>query len=213
MTMPGWPLFGLRLRCRGIELRPVREADLPRLAAIDPGDYENDPRAEMFAGLDHAQNRDRLLCQTIWRAIGTWSPTEWALHLAVEYDGAVVGIQCLEGSDFPTLRTVDSFSWLMTQVRGRGIGMAMRMAVLGLAFDHLGARAAITSARTDNAASLGVSRRVGYTPNGVSLVRLASRGVVELAHLRLTAGTWRDSGLGSEVTVTGLDPCRPWFAC
>ncbi|MGH3302281.1 MAG: hypothetical protein ACRDOK_11465, partial [Streptosporangiaceae bacterium] len=39
MTMPAWPLFGLRLHCRGVVLRPVTEADLPHLAAIQPDDY------------------------------------------------------------------------------------------------------------------------------------------------------------------------------
>jgi hypothetical protein len=84
----------------------------------------------------------------------------------------------------------------------------MRMAVLGLSFDHLGAVAAITSARMDNLASLGVSRRIGYTDNGVGFVAERS-GRVLLRHLRLTAEQWRHSG---EVTVTGFEACRPWFA-
>ena len=210
--MPGWPLFGLRLRCRGAELRLASETDLPRLVAIHPDDKERNPKSEMFACLDEEQNRARLICQTVWRALGTWATTEWCLHMAVVVNGTVVGIQSLEGTDFPTLRTVDSSSWLVPEVRGQGIGVAMRMAVLGLAFDHLGARAAITSARLDNAASLGVSRRIGYAPNGVSVVS-AVDGPTELAHLRLTADVWHASGLGREVTVTGLEPCRPWFAC
>jgi RimJ/RimL family protein N-acetyltransferase len=191
-------------------LRSVREADLPRLAEVLPDDYELNPRAELLSGLDIAGNRRRILCQDYWRAMGTWSPSAWCLNFAVEYGGDVVGVQSLEANDFPTVRTVDSASWLVQPVRGRGIGVAMRMAVLGLAFDHLDARAAITSARTDNAASLGVSRRIGYTDNGVSL-NASSQGVVELIHLRLTADGWRASGLGGEVTVEGLAACLPWF--
>ena len=45
---PDWPLFGLRLRCGNVVLRLVRERDLPRLAAMQPPDYEHDPRAEAF---------------------------------------------------------------------------------------------------------------------------------------------------------------------
>jgi hypothetical protein len=41
-----WPLFDLRLRCRDVQLAPVREADLPDLAAREPDDYELDPRLE-----------------------------------------------------------------------------------------------------------------------------------------------------------------------
>jgi RimJ/RimL family protein N-acetyltransferase len=208
--MPDWPLFGLRLRCRDVRLRLVGERDLPHMAAIRPDDFDHHPRAEMFAELDRHQNLRRLTYQEFWRSLGTWSPSSWCLDLAVEYDGAVVGVQSLEADEFPVLHTVDSGSWLVPAVRGKGIGIAMRTAVLGLAFDHLGAVAAITSADSDNGASLGVSRRIGYRHNGVTL-NDSGHGVIELTHLRLTAEEWRASGLGKEVTVTGLEPCRPWF--
>jgi RimJ/RimL family protein N-acetyltransferase len=210
VTTQAWPLLDLRLGCRGLVLRPVTEADLPLLAAIQPDDYEHDPHAELLPGLDLRQNRARLCYQDYWRSVGTWSPSSWSLQFAVESDGAVVGMQALEAEQFPVLRTVGSGSWLIQGVRGRGIGVAMRIAVLGLAFDHLGALAAVTSARTDNAPSLGVSRRVGYAENGVSLTDSA-QGVVELSQFRLTAPGWRAAGHGAEVTVTGFEPCRPWF--
>lgn len=128
----------------------------------------------------------------------------------MESDGAVVGIQSLEAEQFPVLRTVDSGSWLIPSVRGRGIGVAMRLAILGLAFDQLGALAAVTSARADNAASLGVSRRIGYSGNGVCLSDSA-QGLVELVQLRLTARAWQAAGHGAAVTVAGFEPCRSWF--
>ncbi len=205
-----WPLFGLRLDCNDVHLRPVRERDLPRLAALHPLDHEHDPSAGSFPGEDLAEHRRRLVYQGYWRALGTWSPTSWCLDFAVEHEGALVGVQSLEADEFLDLRTVDSGSWLVGSARGRGVGIAMRTAVLALAFDHLGALAAVTSARADNAASLGVSRHVGYRDNGVGLSR-SVRGLVELAHLRMTAEEWRASGAGNRVTVSGLDPCLPWF--
>jgi RimJ/RimL family protein N-acetyltransferase len=210
VSMTIWPLFDLRIRCRDVELRAVRESDLPRLAAILPDDYEHNPRAEMFSGLDLQQNRSRLLYQQFWRSLGTWSPSSWCLDLAVEHEGTVIGVQSLEAEQFPALRTVDSGSWLIHAARGRGLGVAMRMAVLGLAFDHLGALAAVSSARADNAASLGVSRSIGYVFNGVSL-NDSDRGLVELSHMRLTREAWRAAGHGGEVTVDGYESCRPWF--
>jgi RimJ/RimL family protein N-acetyltransferase len=209
-AFPVWPLFDLRLCCRGVVLRPAREADLPRLAAIQPDDYEHDPHAELLPDLDLRQNRARLCYQSYWRSVGTWSPSSWSLEFAVESGGVVVGVQSVAASQFPVLRTVETGSWLVQAVRGRGIGVAMRLAVLGLAFDHLGARAALTSAVVGNAASLGVSRRIGYADNGVSLTDSA-HSVVELVHLRLTAAQWQAAGHGAEVTVTGFEPCRPWF--
>jgi RimJ/RimL family protein N-acetyltransferase len=205
--MRDWPLFDLRLDCRGVRLRPLREDDLPPLAAILPADVGHDPRLELLPQLTAEENERRLFVQGYWRALGAWSPSDWVLHLAVEHDGALVGVQTLEGPDFPRLRTVDSASWLVPGARGRGIGVAMRIAVLGLAFDHLDAVAAITSAVTTNLASLGVSRRIGYTDNGVGLV-YETTGVAPLQHLRLTAEQWR---YGPEVTVSGFEACRPWF--
>jgi RimJ/RimL family protein N-acetyltransferase len=208
--MSVWPLPDLRLRCREVQLRPATESDLPHLAAILPDDYEHDPRAELAPWLSLGENRQRLICQQYWRSLGTWSPSSWLLDFVVSYDGAVVGVQTLEGDRFPTLRTVDSGSWLVASVRGRGVGVAMRMAVLGLAFDHLDAVAAVSSARFDNQASLGVSRRIGYADNGASLAATPT-GLVELVHLRLTADAWRTAGHGREVTVDGAESCRPWF--
>ena len=202
-----WPLFDLRLRCRGVRLRALREDDLPYLASVLPPDVGHDPKLELFPDLTAAENERRLFWQGYWRALGTWSISSWTLHFAVAYEGSLVGVQTLEGDDFPKLRTVDSASWLVPGVRGRGVGVAMRAAVLGLAFDQLGAVAAITSATVANRASLGVSRRLGYTDNGVGLI-VETGGVAELQHLRLTRDRW---AFGDEVQVEGFGPARRWF--
>lgn len=205
-----WPLFDVRLEHGDVSLRPVREVDLPLLAALQPDDYEHDPRAETFAGLDAAQHRARLVHQDYWRSLGTWSPDAWSLAFLVEHDGAPVGMQSLEAEGFGTARTVDSGSWLVPAARGRGIGGAMREAVLALAFDHLGALAAITSARRDNAASLGVSRSLGYVDDGVR-PNPAGDKHPDLQHLRLDVAAWRASGRGRQVRVVALTPCLAWF--
>ena len=202
-----WPLFGLRLSCRDVVLRPMREDDLPHLAAVLPDDVGHDPRLARYPSQSPAENERRLFCQGYWKALGTWHPESWDLPFVVSYDGALVGVQTLEGENFPALRTVDSASWLVPWVRGRGVGVAMRTAMLGFAFDHLGAVAAVSSATTANAASLGVSRRVGYADNGVSRIVDTGGDVVELHHMRLTVEHWS----GADVTVTGFPPCRPWF--
>lgn len=207
---PVWPLFDLRLTYNDITLRPVRETDLDELARILPDDYEHDPSASLLLGLDLAANRRRLLFQNYWRNWGTWSVESWILDFCVIYQGQVVGIQALEAEDFVELRTVDSGSWLATHCRGAGVGTSMRIAILGLAFDHLEAQAAITSARSDNAASLGVSRRIGYRDNGVSASRSPS-GPCQLRHMRLTRAQWQESSLGDSVVVTGLNGCALYF--
>lgn len=203
-----WPLFDLRLGFGPVLLRPVTDADLPRLSDLLPLDLDLDPGAERFPALDDRRDRRRLFVQGIWRSRGTWSPTSWCLDLAVEADGELVGAQALEGEDFPRLRTVDSFSWLTPSARGRGLGVAMRAAALGLAFDHLGAEVAVSSAVMDNHASLGVSRTLGYADNGTSRI-VTTDGVAVLQHLRLTREAW--SAAGRRVEVTGIEACRSWF--
>jgi hypothetical protein len=180
------------------------------LAALQPDDYEHDPGVERFGVHDLAQHRRRLVYQGYWRSVGNWSPESWRLDFIVECGGEVVGVQSLEAEHFPSVRTVDSGSWLVKAARGLGVGVAMRRAVLGLAFDHLGALAAVSSAWSDNAASLGVSRRLGYEDNGVSL-NAGARGLCELRHMRLTRERWQVSGLGSQVKMTKVRPCLPWF--
>jgi len=205
-----WPLFDLSITSDDLELHAVRDVEVEALAGMFSDDVEQDPRAERFDSLDPAADRRRLVGQGIWRNRGTWSPSSWCLDFAVVHQGRLVGLQTLEADDFLLLRTVDSASWLTTTARGQGIGLAMRTAVLTLAFDHLGAQHAISSARLDNAASLAVSRRIGYADNGLSVVRSPS-GIATLQHLRLTRDQWDASGRGRGFTVKGVDRCRAWF--
>lgn len=201
-----WPFFDLRISCGEMLLRGVTDADLDPLLDVLPGDLEHDPRLEPF--LEPGADRRRILTAEIWRHRGTWSPASWCLDLAVEVEGRVVGLQALEGDEFPLLRTVDSFSWLATAVRGRGLATSMRTGVLALAFEHLGALAAVSSAEISNAPSLAVSRRLGYADNGVSRTN-SPTGVIELQHLRLTREAWPASD--HHVEVDGVDACLPWF--
>ncbi len=157
-----------------------------------PGDYEHDPRAEVLPGAGGLEeHRRRLVLRDYWRSMGTWSPASWSLGFVVEQAGSVLGVQSLEADDFAVLATVDSGSWLAQHARGRGLATSMRTAVLALAFDHLGARVAISSARSDNAASLAVSRRFGYVDNGISL---NASGLGASVHTRECSGCSRSSG-------------------
>lgn len=205
-----WPPFAIRLRLRDLSLRPVREADLAPLLRLLPDDVEHDPSSELFVGLDLAANRRRLFLQACWRSTGSWSVVDWFLPFLVSHRGRPVGVQALEATQFPELRTVDSWSWLDRAERGKGIGVAMRAAVLALAFDHLGAERAVSSAREDNLPSLGVSRRLGYQDNGISRSRSPS-GPCTLRHLILHRSGWTGSGRGRDVEVRGLERCGPWF--
>ena len=205
-----WPMFDLRLTTDDLQLRHLTEADLGPMAAVLPDDLEQDPAATRYPGLDGDTNRRVVMHQEYWRALGTWRPESWALSFAVFRDGELIGQQGLEGNDFLALRTVDSSSFLIPAMRGRGLGKQMRAAVLALAFGPLGARFAITSAWTDNSASLGVSRALGYADNGVT-AHCRDDGAGEMAHMRLTHEQWLASGWANRVEVAGVDDCTAFF--
>jgi len=209
VTHPYWPVQDLRLRTADLELRPLTESDLAPLADLLPADVELDPDATTYA-IDARTQRGVVIHQTYWRAYGTWRPQEWRLNFAVTAGGRLIGNQELEGNDFAALRTVDTSSFLAPEARGHGFGKQMRRAVLALAFGPMRAQAAITSAWHDNHASLGVSRALGYLPNGASLHR---RGDVvdEFTHLRLTRAGWLAGGAREPVAISGYEPCRPFF--
>jgi RimJ/RimL family protein N-acetyltransferase len=209
VTHAYWPLLDLRLTSGDLELAPLVEADLAEVVRLLPADLELNPAATRFA-VDESTHRGVVVHQEYWRSYGTWTTQAWRFHLAVRRDGQLLGLQELEGNEFLRLRTVDTSSWVVEAARGAGIGKAMRRAVLALAFDHLGARAAITSAWPDNHASLGVSRSLGYRPNGESLLARGD-GVDTLVHLRMTLDDWRAAGGAPAVTVTGVREALPLF--
>ena len=76
------------------------------------------------------------------------------------------------------------------------------------------AQSAITAAWDDNHTSPGVSRSIGYQPNGQYRHRRDDRdggGVGSMVHLRLTREDWLSSGAGDAVGITGFEACQPYF--
>ncbi len=210
MTHPWWPLFDLRIANGPVTLRAMTEADLDTLAESLPDDLEQNPGATRYPGLPDSANRRIVACQEYWSAWGTWSTDAWNLRFVTILDGEIIGSQSLEGTDFVRLRVVDTASYLAPEMRGHGYGKAMRRAVLALAFGEMGAEMAITSAWHDNHASLGVSRAMGYEPNGEA--RHAREDHVDrMVHLRLMRETWLASGQADGIAIEGFDACRPFF--
>jgi len=200
----------LRIKAADVELRPMTESDLPTIADLLPVDVEVDPTSVTYPGYDQRMTRATIVYQGYWKAFGTWSPEAWRLGFAVFSHGRMIGYQELEGNDFLRLRTVESSSFLIPEYRGRGLGKQMRRAVLTLAFGPLKAEAAITEAWHDNHTSLGVSRSLGYRPNG-ELSRRRGESIDLMIHLRLRRSDWLAQGLGDQVRISGFEACRPLF--
>ena len=206
-----WPLFELRVRTPRLELRMPTLEDLDTLAELAYTGI-HDP-AEMpfgFPWTDAAPDeRARATLQYHWGQWSSWMPARWTLEMAVRLDGTPVGLQGIGASDFAIVREVHSGSWLGRQFQGKGIGTEMRAAVLHFAFAGLAAEFATTSAFLDNYASLGVSRKLGYQPDGIE--RQARRGeAVTLQRLRLSRAQW-EAGRTTPVEIEGLAGCLGFF--
>jgi RimJ/RimL family protein N-acetyltransferase len=212
MTTPDyWPLPGLRLRAGGLELRLPDDTDLRALAALAEAGV-HDPAVMPFGvPWTDVEPAARALgtMRYHWSCWGSWEPGKWVFNLVVARDSTIVAMQGLTGKDFAALREVSTGSWVGRAYQGQGIGTVMRAAVLSLAFEGLGAEFASSSAFRDNAASLGVSRKLGYVPDGIE--RQLVRGKpAELVRLRLDRAAW-EAHRSVRTEISGLEPCLPLF--
>lgn len=145
--------------------------------------------------------------QRHWQNLGSWTPQDWSLKLAVFHGGAVVGEQSIGARDLAITGEVRTGSWLGQRHQGLGFGTEMRVAVLDLAFAHLGAQEAVSAAFDDNAASHAVSAKLGYQPDGYQRRAVRGRPAIE-RRLRLDRAQW-DHHRTVQVDVEGLAPCLP----
>ena len=166
--MSWWPLNGLTIRTPRAELRYLDDDLLEELAAVAAqGIHDDDfmPFGVPWSRATPPELQHNVL-QYHWGVRSRVSRASWGLGFATVVDGEVVGTQDLNASSFAVARQVHTGSWLGQAHQGRGIGKEMRAAVLHLAFAGFGATAAHTSAFADNPRSLGVTRSLGYEPNG-----------------------------------------------
>ena len=206
-----WPLFGLTVQTSRLTLRLPREQEITELASI-AGRGVHHPGERPFltpwtAG--DPQDRARFVLQEHWSGLGSWSEGAWRLGLGVFAGEQPLGIVTLRARDFLVVKEVTTSSWLGLPHHRKGYGTEARMGLLALAFDHLGADAALTEVFQDNHSSQRVSRKLGYEPDGIS--RDARGGEVVVSdRLRLTRQKWQ-SPPQTGATVTGFANCRPMF--
>jgi RimJ/RimL family protein N-acetyltransferase len=186
-----WPLFGLTLTTPRLVLRPLTDDDIPAaVEAAKSGIHEpgrspfSTPWAEAPAG-ELGPN----MARWHWRCRAESTPASWSLIMGIWHEGLLVGCQDVGAKDFAALKTVSTGSWLKQSVQGRGLGKEMRTAVVLYAFDWLNAEVAESEAAVWNAASLGVSRALGYELNGISRTAWGNK-VEDVQKVRLTPATF-----------------------
>ena len=165
------PLLGLRITAGPIELRGITDDLLGPLADLAVEGISSPGGPPFLTPWKAEPPRDlpRFFAQYYWQLRADFSPDRWTAPLAVLWDGEPAGVQELFGDKYLVTRTTETGSWLARRFQGRGLGTATRQVIAAFAFDHLNAQHVASAAFIDNVASVSVSRKVGYTENGVDI--------------------------------------------
>jgi RimJ/RimL family protein N-acetyltransferase len=206
-----WPLFDLVIHTPRLELRLPHDDELVQLAAAARRGIH--PPDEMPFNFPWTRGEspefERSFLQFHWRMRGAWEVESWNLVLAAFLDGEPIGTQSVGAESFRLLRVVSTGSWLEQAHQSKGLGKEMRAGILDFAFVGLGADVATTEAMEGNEQSLGVTRGLGYEPNGVSRVAVEGKARTQL-HFRLEHDRWLERR-PFEAEIEGLEDCLELF--
>lgn len=206
-----WPLTGLRVTSGDLELRAPDDRmllDVARLAAQGVHQPDYMPFLVPWTrGTPTQVARSVMMYQ--WGLRQRTTPGDWAIELAAVRDGEPLGMQGVYAKDFLVTRTAETGSWLGLRHQHGGVGTRMRLLVLHLLFEGFDARHATSSAFVDNPGSSGVSRKIGYRPNGI-LHQAREDGPVDSQLYVLDRADWdaRPDELRLDVRIEGLGPVR-----
>ena len=209
MLSDAWPFFDIRIRTPRLEMRCPTDDDCARLIELVKEPVHDDDFMPFLVPWTRppSPERERNSLQHWWRQRANLTADDWTLSFMVIADGEPAGVQDITGRRFSIARSVKTGSWLVQRRHGEGIGKEMRAAVLHLAFAHLGALEAQTSAFEDNAPSLGVTRSLGYEPNG-SYIDVREGKAVRHLNFSMTRAQW-DARRRDDITVENVDRCLP----
>jgi RimJ/RimL family protein N-acetyltransferase len=205
-----WPPYGVSLTENDLKLTVITDTDIPELVDLASGGiHEPD---QMPFSTPWTTVEPELLPANMVRYYSSvrasFTPEKFELHFAVRIGDELVGTQGLHTSDFAVTRTGETGSWLGQSYQRRGIGTRMRRAVCAFAFDHLGAVELTSGAFLDNPASLAVSTKVGYRPNGRFRMTRREGEVAVNQRLVLTPDAFVR---GEPITVTGAEQLRSFL--
>jgi RimJ/RimL family protein N-acetyltransferase len=207
------PVLGLRIAAGPIELRGITDDLLGPLADLAVAGISSPGGPPFLAPwkTEPPQDLPRFFAQYYWRLRADFNPERWTAPLAVLWHGEPAGVQELFADKYLVNRTTETGSWLTRRFQGRGIGTAIRQVIAAFAFDQLDAHRVVSTAFSDNAASVSVSRKVGFTENGADTWAREGKLVPHLRFLLLSGNLVRYehplavTGLGAFRRSIGLD--------
>jgi RimJ/RimL family protein N-acetyltransferase len=211
MANDHWPLFDLEVRTPRLTLRYLDDTLAGHVMAVAKrGVHDPTSMPFMVPWTDRpSPQMEQEAMRFYARTRAEVRPEAWNLQFAVIVDDDVIGACDVGSGSFAALRQVTTGSWLGREFQGQGLGKEMRMACLALAFDGLDAEFALTGAWHDNAASLGVTRSLGYVEEGRR--RELRRGVAdEIVGFRMTCAQW-EAIRRDDIELVGIDCARSFL--
>jgi len=215
-----FPPFGLTIAGGPVEMRVLRDDDLPELVELVRGGIEAPGEPMPFLQAWHQEpfapgSPDGFPTTSLawWWTQRAFARNAWRLALTVRRGGVLVGMQDLHARDFEQTRQVETGSWLGRAHHGQGTGTLMRQLVVGFAFDELGALECESGYVVGNHAPAAVSRKTGYVDNGRHrIVQHTIDGAVGVDEQRVlvTPATYVRPDV--EVAVTGAEALRRFLA-
>ena len=185
----------------------TKHAELPpdRKAVLKADFALNDPRhmrrglQAYLSWLKRDDDPARRLCEAAVPA--------WVVH-AEKGDGGLTPHerQVLEACPHVRVVTLPGSVFFLPNEAPKAIA---GIGLLTLAFDHLWAEAAVSEVFQDNLASQGVSRKLGYEPDGISRDARGREALVS-DRLRLSRSRWENAA-HPRMVVDGIDACRHMF--
>jgi RimJ/RimL family protein N-acetyltransferase len=163
-----FPPLGVEATCGPIRLGPITDDLLPDLLEIARVGIHAPDRMPFAVPWTDTPPEDfaRQFLSHHWGTRAGFTRARWSVNFAVHHEGKLVGSQAISTQSYLVTRTGETGSWLGMSFQGKGVGTLMRQVVCALMFDHLDAAEITSGAYLDNPASLAVSRKVGYRPNG-----------------------------------------------
>jgi RimJ/RimL family protein N-acetyltransferase len=205
-----WPPYCLSVIENDLKMTVITDADIPGLVDLASSGI-HEPDQMPFSTPWTTAEPDLLAANMVRYYSGVranFTPEKFELLFAVRIADEVVGTQGLHTSHFAVTRTGETGSWLGRKYQRRGIGTRMRRAICAFAFDHLGAVELTSGAFVDNPASLAVSTKVGYRPNGRLRMTRREGEVAINQRLVLTPDAFVR---GEPITVTGAEQLRSFL--
>lgn len=215
-----YPPYGLTISSGALTMRVLRDDDIPELVDLIASGVQAPGLPMPFIRDWHAGplapgTPDGFPTTSLawwWTQRATFAPEKWKMALAVRLDGDLVGMQDMNATDFPHTRSVETGSWLGLRHQGKGVGTLMRQLVVGFAFDELGATACHSGYVSGNEASAAVSRKVGYSDNGLRHITQTIDGKkvpVTEYQVRVTPESYNRPS--QDVTVQGAEQLRTFL--